>query len=82
VTQSVGSAAWSVRQEYVVGSQPQARATVVHNSGGLYVTNAATNASFVIGQGGAGAYVLAGGTVVADRLFATNWTYRPQVRST
>jgi len=65
--------AWTITNRLVIGeSAGQAAAVVVASSGTLAVTNAAHDAQLVVGPAGVGKLTLSGGTLMVDRLIATN----------
>jgi T5SS/PEP-CTERM-associated repeat protein len=72
VTQAIGGLSWLLTNGYVIAQTGGGTGTVVHPSGALIVTNGTGDASLLIGQAGKGTYVLNGGTVTTDYLFATN----------
>lgn len=72
LTQQIGAATWWITNRYVIG--PSGFTGIVsHASGTLAVTNETSTALFVVGDdGGKGTLRLNGGTILADRLLATN----------
>ena len=72
VSQDISGSSWLISGSYVVGQNLGANSTVDHTTGTLLVTNAAGTGSMIVGQAGNGTYTLSGGTVIADRLVATN----------
>jgi len=72
VTQAVGSSTWIVTNNYIVGQNAGQTGTVVHTTGTLIVTNGNGNGTLTIGQNGVGTYILQGGTLQVDQLYATN----------
>jgi T5SS/PEP-CTERM-associated repeat protein len=73
VTLNVSPQTWSLLNQLVVG-QSSATGSVTHSSGTIVLTNAAGLGALVVGEAGRGTFTLAGGTVTAHRLFATNVT--------
>lgn len=73
VTLNASPQTWSLLDQLVVG-QLGATASVSHTTGTIVITNAAGLGTLVVGEAGRGTYTLAGGTVIADRLLATNVT--------
>lgn len=72
VTQSIDSVSWFITNQYILGQDVSTTGKVVHIDGTLVVTNTTLTASMIIGQSGAGNYILTGGTIFVGRLFLTN----------
>ncbi len=74
LTQAIGSATWLITNNYLISPNLSDTTTVLHSSGTLVVTNGGGTATLHIGQNGRGVLTLTGGTIVADRIIATNST--------
>jgi len=72
VTQAIGGFSWLLTNSYAIAPTGGGTGTVVHSWGASTVTNNAGDATLFIGQSGKGRYILNGGTVTTDYLFATN----------
>lgn len=73
-TNSLAGWTWTVTNSLVVAASNSSSNVVVLASGTLAVTNGNKTAALILGQGTAsqGGFTLAGGTLVADTLIATN----------
>ncbi len=68
----IGSSTWMLTNNFLVGVTAGSTASLAQISGTLVVTNGSRTGAFVVGQTGAGNFLLTGGTLVVDRLVVTN----------